>query len=390
MKMSALTGIKTSDPGYGWSDSSRGGRRIRHRRLWRQGLRGESSRTRRCLAQAQCQQQALNLGDILAALRGDKWRPDAIVLQCHAQVGQGLTQALGALIELLKSDEAVGHQVQAAGQRQQVPANEASASAQVAVSKVSLHLLQVRDTFLERGIALRDHARLLLHAAVGDLKAIECASLPPRQAFVVAHLMFDSQARLLLSGYSKRARIRMICGLTGSSFMPYNNVVMRHINTNIGDSMSETNDITPAEYQALAEFRYELRRFLHFSEQASRAAGLEPQQHQLLLAIKGLPTNQDASVGELAERLQIQHHSTVELVNCMVERGLLERRRDEIDQRRVLVRLTPYGEEVLKKLSLLHRMELRAAGPALVQVLISLTNDTESADDTSRRPYSME
>ncbi len=154
--------------------------------------------------------------------------------------------------------------------------------------------------------------------------------------------------------------------------------------------MSESDSITQAEYRALAEFRYELRRFLHFSEQAARVAGLEPQQHQLLLAIKGLPTSKDASVGELAERLQIQHHSTVELVNRMVERGLLERRRDDNDQRRVLVSLTPYGEEVLKKLSLLHRTELRTTGPALVQVLIALINDTASADGVSYQPHRME
>ena len=120
--------------------------------------------------------------------------------------------------------------------------------------------------------------------------------------------------------------------------------------------MSDSQHIAQAEYRALAEFRYELRRFLHFSEQAARAAGLEPQQHQLLLALKGMPERKDTSVGNLAERLQIQHHSTVELVNRMVERGLLERHRDESDQRRVLVGLTLYGEGVLKKLSLLHRM----------------------------------
>jgi DNA-binding MarR family transcriptional regulator len=140
--------------------------------------------------------------------------------------------------------------------------------------------------------------------------------------------------------------------------------------------VSDTYDISQAEYRALAEFRYELRRFLHFSEKAARAAGLEPQQHQLLLAIKGLPTNKDATVGELAERLQIQHHSAVELVNRIAERGLLERRRDENDQRRVLVSLTPYGEAVLKKLSLLHRTELRTTWPLLVQVLNALTDGT--------------
>lgn len=137
--------------------------------------------------------------------------------------------------------------------------------------------------------------------------------------------------------------------------------------------MSAEEDLSQAEYQALAELRYQLRRFLHFSEQEARATGLEPQQHQLLLAIKGLPTAKTASVGELAERLQLQHHSTVELINRMVERRLLERQRDTNDQRRVLVSLTPHGDELLKKLSLLHRLELRTTGPALVQVLNSLT-----------------
>ncbi|HEV2582722.1 MAG TPA: helix-turn-helix domain-containing protein [Ktedonobacteraceae bacterium] len=147
--------------------------------------------------------------------------------------------------------------------------------------------------------------------------------------------------------------------------------------------MSNTPDISPAEYRALAEFRYELRRFLHFSEEAARAAGLEPQQHQLLLAIKGLPEEKTASVGELAERLQLQHHSTVELVNRMAVRGLIERRRDEQDQRRVLVSLTAYGEEVLKKLSLLHRMELRNTGPSLVEVLNALTNGAVETDKST-------
>lgn len=131
-------------------------------------------------------------------------------------------------------------------------------------------------------------------------------------------------------------------------------------------------EIPLVEYQALAEFRYQLRRFLHFSEQAARAAGLEPQQHQLLLALKGLPEGRPATVGELAERLQIQHHSTVELVNRMVDRNLIERTRDERDQRKVLISLTSYGEEVLHKLSLLHRTELRSTGPALVRALVTL------------------
>jgi DNA-binding MarR family transcriptional regulator len=123
------------------------------------------------------------------------------------------------------------------------------------------------------------------------------------------------------------------------------------------------------DYQALAEFRYQIRRFLHFSEQAAREAGLEPQQHQLLLALKGLPEGRKATISGLAERLQIQHHSTVELIDRMVERDLIQRSRDDEDQRRVFIKLTPQGEEVLHKLSLLHRTELQTTGPALVQAL---------------------
>jgi DNA-binding MarR family transcriptional regulator len=133
--------------------------------------------------------------------------------------------------------------------------------------------------------------------------------------------------------------------------------------------MSTDHEITLSEYQSLAEFRYQLRCFLHFSEQAARAVGLEPQQHQLLLTLKGLPFGRSATVSELAERLQIRHHSTVELIDRMVDRNLIERSRDENDQRKVIIHLTPHGEKVLRKLSLLHRTELRSSGPDLVRVL---------------------
>jgi len=133
--------------------------------------------------------------------------------------------------------------------------------------------------------------------------------------------------------------------------------------------MKSREELTMNDYQALAEFRYQIRRFLHFSEQVAREAGLEAQQHQLLLALKGLPEGRKATIGELAERLQIQHHSTVELIDRMVERDLIQRSRDDEDQRRVFIKLTPQGEEVLRKLSLLHRTELQTTGPALVQAL---------------------
>src|SRR6266699_7249857 len=133
--------------------------------------------------------------------------------------------------------------------------------------------------------------------------------------------------------------------------------------------MNTIGDMSMTDYRALAELRYQIRRYLRFSEQAARQVGLVPQQHQLLLALKGLPEGRKATISELAERLQIQHHSTVELIDRMVERDLVQRSRDDEDQRRVFIKLTPQGEEVLRKLSLLHRTELQTTGPALVQAL---------------------
>lgn len=143
--------------------------------------------------------------------------------------------------------------------------------------------------------------------------------------------------------------------------------------------MVNTNhDIHFTDYQALAEFRYRIRRYLHFCEQIARSVGLEPQQHQLLLAIKGLPTNRKATIGEIAERLQIQHHSTVELIDRMADRGYVERQRDETDQRRVLVSLTYRGEEILQKLSHTALAELRSTAPTLVQALSTLLADSNN------------
>ena len=127
--------------------------------------------------------------------------------------------------------------------------------------------------------------------------------------------------------------------------------------------------LTLSDYQSLAELRYQIRRFLHFSEHAARNAGLEPRQHQLMLALKGLPKNVRPRVRELAERLQIQHHSMVELVNRLSGRGLIRRRPAGHDRREVLLELTPKGEKVLRELSLHHKTELRIQGPALIGAL---------------------
>ncbi len=124
-----------------------------------------------------------------------------------------------------------------------------------------------------------------------------------------------------------------------------------------------------SDYESLAEVRYQLRRFLHFSEQMARDAGLEPQQHQLMLALKGLPEATRPRVGELAERLQIKHHSTVELINRLSSAGCVRRHRGGEDRREVLVALTPKGEKILRELSLHHRAELRKRGPVLITAL---------------------
>jgi DNA-binding MarR family transcriptional regulator len=127
--------------------------------------------------------------------------------------------------------------------------------------------------------------------------------------------------------------------------------------------------LTLPDYESLADVRYQIRRFLHFSEQAARAAGLEPHHHQLMLALKGLPQGVRPRVAELAERLQIQHHSTVELVNRLAARGYVDRERGDPDRREVLLSLTPKGEKVLRELSLHHRAELRTQGPSLIAAL---------------------
>ena len=123
------------------------------------------------------------------------------------------------------------------------------------------------------------------------------------------------------------------------------------------------------EYQALAEFRFQIRKFLRFSEQAARAAGMEPGQYQLMLAMKGLPEGARPRIRELATRMQIQHHSAVELINRLESAGYVRRERGEEDRREVLLALTPKGERVLEQLALHHQEELRSAAPGLVAAL---------------------
>ena len=143
-------------------------------------------------------------------------------------------------------------------------------------------------------------------------------------------------------------------------------------------------DIAQRDYESLAEFRHQLRRFMHFSEQAAHSVRLEPQQHQLMLAIKGLPNGARPRVRELAERLQIKHHSAVELVNRLVAGGYVRRAASGRDRREVLLSLTPKGEAVLRELSVHHRSELRLRGPALVTALQRVMRAGKSSKAAAR------
>jgi len=130
--------------------------------------------------------------------------------------------------------------------------------------------------------------------------------------------------------------------------------------------------ITESEYQALGELRYRIRKFLQEGDVMAKQAGLEPQQYLLLLAIRGLPLRQEATISTLAERLSLRHHSTVELLDRMEARGYVKRIRGREDRRQVLVSLQPRGEKLLEKVVEQRIIELRANGRALVAAISAL------------------
>jgi len=130
-------------------------------------------------------------------------------------------------------------------------------------------------------------------------------------------------------------------------------------------------ELSNAEYRVLARFRYALRVFLRFSEDAANAAGVTANQHQLLLAIRGYPTG-SPTISDLAEWLQLKHHSTVELIGRAVEADLVIRQTDATDRRRQRLALTPRGAEILASLSAVHEEELRRFRDEMAAVLREL------------------
>lgn len=146
---------------------------------------------------------------------------------------------------------------------------------------------------------------------------------------------------------------------------------MKEIAAMTSDKTS-ADELTKADYERLSAFRYVLRRFLAFSAAAAETAGLTAQQHQALLTIKGFPGREEVTIGELAERLTLRHHSTVGLVDRLALRGLVNRRSDPDDRRAVLVSLTPEATTLLAKLSRAHREELAHLSPTLIGLLEEL------------------
>jgi len=127
--------------------------------------------------------------------------------------------------------------------------------------------------------------------------------------------------------------------------------------------------LTRAQMRRLAEFRFQLRKFLHFSSLAAGAAGIRAQQYQLLQCIWGMPEELDPTIANVAARMLLKHNSAVELVDRTIEQGLLRRCPDPTDHRRILLRMTPLGEKLLGSLAAWHLRELEETGPELIRAL---------------------
>ena len=135
--------------------------------------------------------------------------------------------------------------------------------------------------------------------------------------------------------------------------------------------------VTQSEYETLAAFRYSLRKFLHFSEESARGAGLTPQQHQALLAIKGFPGGAGRiTISQLADRMQLRHHSTVGLVDRLEAQGLVCRESSHTDRRQVLVTLSAKGASMLEELSAMHKEELRRMLPELQGLIEQISTES--------------
>jgi DNA-binding MarR family transcriptional regulator len=145
----------------------------------------------------------------------------------------------------------------------------------------------------------------------------------------------------------------------------------------MASSSAQLPRVSHDDYVALAAFRHALLRFQHFSAAAAESEGLSPQQHQVLLAIKGAEKDQPVTIGALAENLFLRHHSTVGLIDRLAKKRLLKRSHRSGDRRKVYVELTPSGRALIDRLSASHRAELQKVGPELRRVLSKLSRSAE-------------
>jgi len=145
--------------------------------------------------------------------------------------------------------------------------------------------------------------------------------------------------------------------------------------------------LTAEQYRRLAEFRYQMRRFLHFSQEAAAATGLHSRQYQLLQAIAGMPEDMSPTIAAVAARMCLRHNSAVELVNRSIEAGLLRKAPDPIDHRKLLLQITPAGGRVLSSLVEYHLRELEELGPDLIRSLKRLMSYRPDRNDRNdKRP----
>ena len=159
-------------------------------------------------------------------------------------------------------------------------------------------------------------------------------------------------------------------------------------NGHMPSTPAEPPPLTRAQLRRLAEFRFQLRKFLHFSSLAAEAAGLRAQQYQLLQCVWGMPEELDPTIANVAARMLLKHNSAVELVDRTIEQGLLRRCPDPTDHRRILLRMTPHGEKLLGSLAAYHLRELEETGPELIRSLrrVLLTPQQPAGSKKENRP----
>jgi DNA-binding MarR family transcriptional regulator len=159
-----------------------------------------------------------------------------------------------------------------------------------------------------------------------------------------------------------------IAGQSRSSASP------SHASRNSGNHSSTNGNISVEQFRKLAEFRFQLRKFLQFSHAVAEHCGLRHQQYQLLQCVQGIPSELDPTIANVAARMLLKHNSAVELVDRTIEQGLLRRCPDPTDHRRILLRVSHQGERVLASLADYHMQELEQAGPELIRSLRRVLN----------------